>query len=299
MESKKDKALRLLKKCEIFRCPVCDDMLTVKDNYTVQCSKGHSFDISKKGILNLSGKSNDKIYNRNLFENRRKVIENGCYKPLIEYISNIINEYSELHGDNINILDAGCGEGSFLNALNNKSDSNLSIGIDLSSEGINLATNSTWETVWLIDDLSDIHIQDHRVDIILNILSPANYMEFKRVLKPDGIIVKVVPGEKYLHEIREILKSKTDTNSDDHNLYDNTETMLHTKSGMDIIKNQHIDYTLKLSEEEYEWFINMTPLTHNKNLNQLRCTETCSNFYPNKKAYGLTIDLEVLVGKPY
>jgi len=40
------------------------------------------------------------------------------------------------------------------------------------------------------------------VDARTDVLTPANYDEFRRVLSPDGMLVKVYPGQDYLREIR-------------------------------------------------------------------------------------------------
>lgn len=45
---------------------------------------------------------------------------------------------------------------------------------------------------------------NHFSDVI-NILSPSNYQEFKRVLKPQGQIIKVMPNANYLQELRHLV----------------------------------------------------------------------------------------------
>lgn len=42
-------------------------------------------------------------------------------------------------------------------------------------------------------DLNNIPLKDESIDIILNILSPSNESEMSRLLKKDGIIIKVTP----------------------------------------------------------------------------------------------------------
>ena len=43
------------------RCPICKDKL-IKDQGCYRCHKGHSFDISKEGYLNLLVKQGQKEY---------------------------------------------------------------------------------------------------------------------------------------------------------------------------------------------------------------------------------------------
>src|SRR5699024_11433583 len=56
--------------------------------------------------------------------------------------------------------------------------------------------------LWLVGDLANTPIGDGSCQVILNIFSPANYMEFKRVLAPNGLVEKVVPRANYLKELR-------------------------------------------------------------------------------------------------
>ena len=52
--------------------------------------------------------------------------------------------------------------------------------------------------------MANCPFQDEQFDVILNILSPANYAEFTRLLKPGGLFVKVVPESGYLKELRDV-----------------------------------------------------------------------------------------------
>ena len=115
MESKKERAIRLLKTNKGFLiCPVCRETLSVSTDHTLKCINGHSFDISRKGTVNLAGGSNDKIYDDLLFRNRRQILQNGYYDKLTEILAHIIDGHRMQVKQEISVLDAGCGEGSFL-----------------------------------------------------------------------------------------------------------------------------------------------------------------------------------------
>ncbi len=58
----------------------------------------------------------------------------------------------------------------------------------------------------MIGDLANLPLLDNSIDILLNLLSPANYQEFARVLKPGGLLIKVIPGSEYLKEVRQALQ---------------------------------------------------------------------------------------------
>src|SRR5699024_3874054 len=73
---------------------------------------------------------------------------------------------------------------------------------DISKEGINLAAATYEEIFFLVADLAHSPFSADSFDTILNILSPSNYQEFKRILKPGGLLIKVVPGADYLKASR-------------------------------------------------------------------------------------------------
>lgn len=87
------------------------------------------------------------------------------------------------------------------------------IGIDISKQGIQFASKNDEATMWLAGDIAHLPLKDNSVDIILNILSPANYEEFGCVLKSDGLVIKTVPGKEYLIEIRKAYSKKEHNNS--------------------------------------------------------------------------------------
>ncbi|WHT49041.1 methyltransferase domain-containing protein [Sporosarcina thermotolerans] len=102
------------------------------------------------------------------------------------------------------LLDAGCGEGSHLCAIHSQLQiESVGIGIDLAKEGISAASKAYPGIIWSVADLAAMPFQDFQIDVILNVLSPANYAEFNRILKRGGIVVKVVPESGYLQELRE------------------------------------------------------------------------------------------------
>ena len=56
--------------------------------------------------------------------------------------------------------------------------------------------------------LSNLTFENGKFDIIIDILSPSNYSEFTRVLNKGGVVIKVIPDEHYLKEIRSKIKDK-------------------------------------------------------------------------------------------
>ena len=58
--------------------------------------------------------------------------------------------------------------------------------------------------LYFVADLAHLPFKDGSIDVIVNILSPINYKDFKRVLSDDGLVYKVIPETGYLKELRKL-----------------------------------------------------------------------------------------------
>lgn len=183
-------------------------------------------------------------------------IKKGFYYELHKLISKIIIEKDSSQV----IVDMGCGDGTHDNIILNLINNNQSfiIGVDISKVGVECATDYVKNNfVPLIADLNYMPLKDKSVDIILNILSPSNEKEMNRILKQDGIIIKVTPKKEYLYELRELLNIKE---------YENE---LQIEKNIDknyiILKKYTINEKKELNEVSMLNLINMTPLSKNYN----------------------------------
>ncbi|OTN76871.1 hypothetical protein A5886_001950 [Enterococcus sp. 8G7_MSG3316] len=178
---------------EMFACPICHKRFFATDNGLV-CANRHRFDLSKKGTLFFLDHAVKTEYDQGMFLPRQRMIQSGMYQPVLSLIK------EQLHV-NDTVLDVGCGEGSFLNQLITET-TQTAIGFDIAKEGINLATNQPVSAFWCVADLTNLPFADLSFETVLNIFSPSNYEEFNRILKKGGQLIKVVPAENYLKELR-------------------------------------------------------------------------------------------------
>ena len=260
----RDGSIRKIKFTEnihIFRCPICKTNMYIYDSKDIACLEGHCFNIARKGYVNFLLKSIDTDYDREMFYSRNIVYKNGFFTPMLEDISGLIVEKLGSGLDGANILDAGCGEGShmghIIDSLKSSTDSILKgVGVDISKEGILLASKNYFDIIWCVADLANLPFMDSQFDVILNILSPANYEEFNRTLKDDGILIKVIPGNSYLKELRDIFYDGTEKE-----VYSNDEVIEHCSKNFKILDIREVSYDKKIGEEELVYLINMTPLS--------------------------------------
>ena len=243
--SKKEKLLSRMRDFGQFRCPVCYAPLDVRAQSLI-CENRHSFDVNKKGFVNLALRQSESYYDEELFSARASVFDKGFYAPVLRALR------LEL-GDAQKVLDAGCGEGYYLKEM----DMPFGIGVDLSREAILRAARERQGPIWCVADLANLPFADASFDALLDVLSPANYTSFSRVLKPGGKLLKVIPGAGYLKEIREAMGLKS---------HDESRVAEHMRASVGISRVIPITKKYEVDNETWRDFLRMTPLT--KHLSQ-------------------------------
>ncbi|QPQ34013.1 MULTISPECIES: putative RNA methyltransferase [unclassified Lysinibacillus] len=256
----------------LFACPICQESMQVYEQGRLTCSANHSFDIAKQGYVNMLTHSAASKYSKDLFESRKTIIDSGLYDPLEEKIAELIGEAKT-------VLDTGCGEGSHLARIMTQKQG-IGIGIDIAKEGILAAARHYPKQIWCVGDLAKSPFAKTSFDVILNILSPANYEEFKRLLTSNGCVVKVVPQSGYLQQIRSQLYADSAKET-----YSNAQTVERFRESFSHVTVERITYTVPLASVLVPALLEMTPMGWHKEQH----AEVCVN--------EITIDVDVLVGR--
>lgn len=259
---------------KLFACPICGETMEIHEQGSVVCTVNHSFDIAKQGYVNFMTHPATSKYSKELFESRMSIINSGLYDTLQK-------EIAELITDARTILDTGCGEGSHLARICARLDDGVvGVGIDIAKEGILAAARHYSGQIWCVGDLTKSPYNEARFDVILNILSPANYDEFKRLLVPGGVVVKVVPQSGYLQELRAQLYADSDKES-----YSNEQTVTRFRESFADASVERVTYTMPLASELVPALLEMTPMGWHK------------QDEVNIVLKEITIDLDILVGR--
>ena len=289
---KAELAKKLIKEnINIFMCPICKNKMVIEDLNSVVCLNKHCFDLSKNGYINLLLKSVKTEYDKKMLESRNIICKSGFFNTMTEQISNlIINELNKIGFGNIKILDAGCGEGShlvdILYNLNNRTQTKFQgVGIDISKEGIQIASREYSNIIWCVADLAQNSFLNKQFNIVLNIFSHSNYSEFNRIIADDGILIKVIPGSEYLCELRSVFYDKTNKHT-----YSNEKVLNHFSKNFNILDTQQILYSVRVNKENLGHIIKMTPLswgTSNENIEKVLKMDIKN----------ITVNLTVILGK--
>lgn len=195
-------------------CPKCHLPL-MKDQRSYRCQNNHCYDIAKSQYINLllnpDKSSNHPGDNKDSLLCRKSFLNQGYYDVILKEVIDNIQEYDHDH-----ILDLGCGEGYYTYHLKNAFMNSCVYGLDISKEGIQLATKYTKDICWIVGNSKNIPILDHSMDIITALFTVVNAQELERCLKKGGHIVHVTANPKHLIEFKELIYDEVKIKSDEH-----------------------------------------------------------------------------------
>ena len=263
-----------------FACPICQETLTLLES-SLKCNNRHSFDLAKFGYVNLAPQIKQSAnYDKENFQNRQQILEAGFYLAILEVVSDLLSNSKNAK----TILDIGCGEGFYSRKLQERHPDKTFYAFDISKDSVQIAAKSepNWAVNWFVGDLARLPIKDASMDILLDIFSPANYGEFRRVLSKDGILIKVIPTKNHLKEIRQKVQDQL-TNKD----YSNQDIKNHFQNNFTILSSKTTSLTKPITAEQLQALLSMTPLLFHIDQSKIDWSQLTE----------ITIEAEILVGK--
>ncbi len=270
MLSKRDKLFLAAEALGCLACPSCGQPLNRRGN-DFACERGHRVNVNRKGCLNVLSSQVDSCYDADLFAARRRVFDAGCYDAVAEAIESLLPPGPQ------RILDAGCGDGWYLNTLLSRHEDWCGAGVDISRDAIFQATNLPCTALWCVGDLRRLSFADGSFTAVLDVLTPANYEEFRRVLADDGLLIKVYPGSNYLKELRAARGLAP---------YEEGQVDAYLREKARITGERRVTVTHAVSDELWRDFVWMTPL-----MQDLSPAE--KNEIALRNAGSVTVDLHV------
>lgn len=250
-----------------FICPKCKESL-VLENKSYTCSNRHCYDLAKEGYVNLlpinSKKSKDPGDNSKMTIARRDFLQTDNYKPLADRLVILMKE---LLGSNTgNILDLGCGEGYYTGIISKELNSFNFCALDISKVAVRYASKRYKDINFCVASAFDLPIHDNWADIVYRIYAPSSDKELNRIIKKNGYLITVTPGDRHLYQLREII-------------YDevlNLSTKDEDSETLKIISSENLKYEMNISDSKViENLLYMTPFgwkiskeDHQKLMNQ-------------------------------
>ncbi|MDO4286517.1 MAG: methyltransferase domain-containing protein [Eubacteriales bacterium] len=239
-------------------CPNCGEPLVQKQS-AFRCVHGHSYDIARSGYCNLlqSSRSGDRTGDsKEMVVARRRFLDRGYYTGLADALC---RQTDRLTKGNlaVHFVDAGCGEGYYTRrmagTLQESGRLSAAVGIDISKAATQYAAKRDKNTQYITGSVFHMPLEAHCADFICSIFAPTPAQEFHRVVKADGCVLCVVPGEEHLWELKCAVYDIP---------YKNREEK-HHMDGFQLVKKQKVIYSVYIDNpEDIRTLFAMTPYAH-------------------------------------
>jgi 23S rRNA (guanine745-N1)-methyltransferase len=197
-------------------CPHDGAAMVVRGNSLV-CPRGHSFDRAKEGYVNLlpvaDKASLDPGDSKDMVAARHRFLDTGAYAPIAAAVADMATsaiENTSKQGS-FSILDAGCGEGYYLQTLAaslaaHPSTASVQLaGIDVSKWAVRAAAKRTVPASWLVASNRRPPFPPASIDLILCLFGFPLWAGFASVQPPGAQVLLVDPGPDHLLELRQII----------------------------------------------------------------------------------------------
>lgn len=239
----------------LYQCPVCQSPL-LPYNLSVKCDKGHTFDVHKKGYINLllAHQKNSKAPgdDAQMVASRRRFLEQGYYQALAEKIAQRARQWLP---SNASLWDAGCGEGYYTNTIAQINPGFELYGLDISKPAIQSASRYK-QVNWCVASSSHPPYLNESFDAIVSVFSRVDALPFYRVLKPSGSVLLAVPDSDHLLNLRKLIY-------DTVRPYDTSKHLSYFDQGFELTNEERITVELQLNNNQAIFdLLGMTPHAH-------------------------------------
>ena len=172
-----------------------------------QCDNNHQFDRAKQGYFNLlpshKKRSKQPGDDAHMVASRTRFLSQGYYQPVVDSLLQVLHDHGLTPETAATIMDAGCGEGFYTDAIDRHFAASSVCGFDIARPAVLAATRRNRAIQWLVASVSDIPLQGEQCDVIISIFSRTDWSEFARLLKPNGIVIMLTPGQGHLLGLRQ------------------------------------------------------------------------------------------------
>lgn len=271
----------LTKNMSLLRCPKCAAAFVAVQDYTLACQQGHMWNLNKKGFVYFLDHAAPGEYDRENLADRRTVLQAGMFEPMIKEVAKALPAQPQT------ILDIGTGEGTPLYQLMQEraQDDDTYLGFDISKAGVQLATQLDPQLFFCVADLRQLPFADGSMSTIVEFFSPSDYQEFKRVLKPGGQVLKIIPNANYLVELRHLLYPTGAKRT-----YDNSAVVQRFAANYPTMQIVPIKYQFSLAPDIRAALVQMSPLHWGKGARTLTAADLA-------QLTQVTVDVSLLIGR--
>lgn len=191
----------------LFRCPLCSAPLE-RGERTYTCPNGHNYDRAAEGYTHLLPANQKNSKNpgddKQMVAARCAFLDQGYYAPLRSALAELAVRLTKDIPSPI-LFDSGCGEGWYTAGLASALPNAKIAGIDISKFAVRRAAKRVKTGEFAVASAYHLPMEDSCVQLLTNIFSPLCAQEFARVLIPGGHFLYVVPSERHLWQMKQVL----------------------------------------------------------------------------------------------
>jgi 23S rRNA (guanine745-N1)-methyltransferase len=241
-------------------CPICRSALEHAGS-VLRCASGHSFDRAREGYYNLLAvqhkASIDPGDSREMVAARRQFLGAGHYGPIAARTCAIVQQLVEGKKWPCSILDAGCGEGYYLEAVAGSLPADISFaGIDISKWAIRTAAKRSQRIFWAVASNRHLPFAPGSIDLILSMFGFPLWDAFAAAQPRGGQVLLVDPGPDHLIELRSVIYRQVNTTTPQ-----SIEAAL--QAGYRLDDEQRLQFRVDLSSAaQIAELLTMTPHAH-------------------------------------
>lgn len=181
---------------------------------------------------------------------RRALFDAGHYRPVHEAVCAAVD--AEVAAGGV-VLDAGCGEGTYLRAIGVGRGDLTRLGVDVAKPAVRLAARRDPAADYAVASSHRLPVADATIDAVVSVFAPRAWVQFARVLSPDGAAVVASPGAEHLDAVRRLRYVDAVPHDERAHL---TESEV---AGWTLVDRVDVRYELTVAGPDVEHLVHMTP----------------------------------------
>ncbi|MBP2166962.1 23S rRNA (guanine745-N1)-methyltransferase [Erwinia toletana] len=236
-----------------YLCPLCQQPLALIER-SWRCNNQHQFDCAKEGYVNLlpvqHKRSKQPGDSAEMMQARRQFLDAGHYQPLQQRVAELLDNV--LPQQRIRLLDIGCGEGYYTEAVNQRLSRRAETqvhGLDVAKVAIRYAAKRYPQIAFCVASSHRLPFADASMDAVLRIYAPCKAAELARVIRQGGYLLTVAPGPRHLLQFKALIYQQA-------KLHDESEEQ---PEGFTRVEQSSLGYPMTLNGEQAAALLQMTP----------------------------------------
>ncbi|MEU8250107.1 putative RNA methyltransferase [Nonomuraea sp. NPDC048916] len=275
---------------DLLACPVCHGELTLEEG-ALRCAHGHAFDVARQGYVSLlvGSRAPGTADSAEMVAARAGFLGAGHYAPLTEALARSVamripgsqsapavgnrtesfpkppdgatakayggagHGAAQEAGHTPVIVDAGAGTGHYLAAVLEGIGGGIGVAFDVSKHAVRRAARAHPRVGAFVADVwRPLPIRSGVADVVMNVFAPRNGPEFRRILRPGGVVVVVTPAPAHLSPlVRELGLLSVDEEKE--------RRVARSLEGFVEAERQTIEFDLHLARDDIAEVVRMGP----------------------------------------